>query len=117
MSLIVFMTLDTVERELDLDTMLISEARELKKLTGWDYLTWRGELAKQDPDALAFAWWISNARAGTPLEGRFVDVDFNMAALDLRVVNTDADEDSDDDEDDDAEGPTGSGAEPETSSI
>jgi hypothetical protein len=109
------MELDGVERELDLGTMLISEARELKRLTGWDYISWRDQLAQSDPDAIAFSWWLVNRRAGTPLPGSFADLDFDMTALNVVARRTDDDEVAGDDKGDDAnaEGPTGS--EPDSS--
>jgi hypothetical protein len=95
------MSLDGVEHELDLDSMLISEARELKRLTGWDYLTWRSMLGQSDPDAIAFAWWMVCKRAGDPVPGSFMDLDFDMVSLQVRVVVDDeaADEQADDADD------------------
>ena len=108
------MNVEGVERELDLGTMLISEARELKKFTGWTQDAWREQLGLSDPDAIAFAWWLANRRAGAPLAGAFTDVDFDLTALEVTaVVDVDA-ATGDEGDDENAEGPIGS--EPESES-
>jgi hypothetical protein len=98
MALTIRMKLDDETHELDLSSMLISEARLLKKFTGWDYLSWRTQLGQSDPDAVAFAWWIALRRDGVE-PGPFADLDFNMAALEAEAVfdvdDTAAGEDAD----------------------
>lgn len=110
MSLLITMSLDGDDRDLDLGSLLISEAREMKRLIGYGSAeTFREELGNLDPDAVAFAWWLANKRAGTPLPGKFADLDFDLEALRARATLTDVDAAPDDAEDDtDTDVPTGS---------
>ena len=115
MSLQITMTLDDVERDLDLGSLLISEAREMKRCIGYGSTeTFLSELKALDPDAVAFAWWLANRRAGTPIAGKFADLDFDLEALRARasIAGEDAEESTEDDTDTGV--PTGS--EPEAES-
>lgn len=104
MAIQIKMRLGEEEHILDLESMLISEARLLKKHVGWDYLTWRQQLGQSDPDAVAFAWWIAKRRSGED-PGPFMDLDFDMAALDAEAVVDEEPEAEEDDTDTDL--PTG----------
>lgn len=113
MSLLITMTLDGVDRELDLGSLMISEAREMKRLIGYGSAeTFLRELTALDPDAVAFSWWLANKRAGTPLAGKFADLDFDLEALGARASLSDDAEVSEDETD--TESPTGSEVEAES---
>ena len=100
--------LDGVEREFDLSTLLISESRDMKRLIG---ITTRAAflegLTESDPDAIAFLWWLANKRAGTPLEGKFLDIDFDIEGMVITVPVTEEPEPAAE-EDADPDLPTGS---------
>ena len=86
MSAVITIHLDGESREFDLSSLLISEARDMKRLIGYsDMRTFLDALDGNDPDAAAFAWWLVNKRAGTPLEGKFTDIDFNLQDLAFSV--------------------------------
>lgn len=103
MALVITLHLDGVVRDLALDSLLISEAREMKRLIGVSSMpAFVSALQESDPDAVAYAWWLANNRAGTPLGGKFTDVDFDMEGLLVSVPNepdevTAAEEDADPD--------------------
>ncbi len=97
--------LGDVSRRLDLNSMTIREARECKALTGWTWDRWRIALAEGDADAIAYAWWLANARAGEPLGGDFLDVDFDMGQMEIRSADQPAAEPLRAEEDE--PGPTG----------
>lgn len=116
MSLLITMTLDGVDRELDLGTLMISEAREMKRLIGYgSNEAFLNDLKALDPEAVAFAWWLANKRAGTPIEGKFSDLDFDLEALRARASVSDEDEAEGSEDDTDTDVPTGS--EPEAESL
>lgn len=103
MAITITLTLDGESRDLALDSLLISEAREMKRLIGvasmGDFIT---GLQEADPDSIAFAWWLANRRAGTPLPGKFTDLDFDIEGLRVSVpmddeLETAAEEDADPD--------------------
>lgn len=79
--------LGDVSRELDLNSMTIREARECKALTGWTWDRWRIALAEGDADAIAYAWWLACQRAGEPIGGAFLEVDFDMGDLEIRSID------------------------------
>jgi hypothetical protein len=112
MALTIRMKLDDETHELDLSSMMISEARLLKKFTGWDYLSWRTQLGQSDPDAVAFAWWIALRRDGVD-PGPFADLDFDMASLKAKAILDE--DDAAAEEDADADLPTSSDEESEQS--
>ena len=114
MAVTITLTLGDVEREFTLGSLLISEAREMKRLIGLSSTAALVEaLQADDPDAIAFAWWLVNNRAGTPLGGKFIDLDFDIEALRWGVTGIEeqvaaAEEDADPDL------PTSSGQEPDS---
>ncbi len=113
MSLTITLALGDVHRDLALDSLLISEAREMKRLIGVSSMpAFVAALQDLDPDAVAYAWWPANNRAGTPLGGKFTDVDFDMEAL--RVTVPQSEEEPAAEEDADPDLPTSSGPEPES---
>jgi hypothetical protein len=68
----------------ELNSLLISEARQMKRciaLTTRDQLV--QALLQEDPDAIAFMWWLAAQRAGEPLPGTFAELDFDT--LDVKV--------------------------------
>jgi hypothetical protein len=73
-------------RDLDLDSFLLSEADELKRLTGWSRQEWLTALFDDHPDAIRFAWMVANRRAGSPLPGAFKDIDFDLGSFQVDVV-------------------------------
>ncbi len=86
MSAVITIHLDGESREFDLASLLISEARDMKRLIGYsDMRVFLDALDDKDPDAAAFAWWLVNKRAGTPLEGKFADLDFNLQGMTFSV--------------------------------
>ena len=80
-------TLAGETRELDLNRMTIREARECKSLTGWTWDRWRLALAEGDADAIAYAWWLACQRAGDPIGGDFLALDFDMGDLEITSVD------------------------------
>lgn len=80
------LTVGDESRDLDLDTFLLSEADELKRLTGWTRNEWIETLFDDHPDAIRFAWLVANRRNGTPLPGAFKDIDFDLATFAVEVV-------------------------------
>lgn len=103
MAVIITLTLDGQSRDLALDSLLISEAREMKRLIGVSSMgDFIAGLQQSDPDAIAFAWWLASARAGHPLAGKFTDLDFDLEGLRVSVPmeeeqETAAEEDADPD--------------------
>lgn len=90
MGFVISMTVDGTTRELDLNSMMLSEAQECRRLTGMHWHEWRSELFESDATAIAFAWWLACKRAGEPLEGSFASVDFDLGTADMhRVVEDD----------------------------
>ena len=100
-----------VKRELDLATMPIREATLCEKYTGMSWVEWRNALGDDRALAVQFAWWLAGNRAGD--EGRFSDVDIDLAQLRWSVELSPEEEalvDAIEDEDgaaDDADLPTG----------
>ena len=76
-------------RDLDLAKFRLSEADDLMRLTGWSRPEWITALFDDHPDAIRFAWMIANRRNGTPLEGGFKDIDFDLADFTVDVVADD----------------------------
>lgn len=117
MAVIITLTLDGQSRDLDLSSLLISEAREMKRLIGVssmaDFIT---GLQQSDPDSIAFAWWLACARAGQPLAGKFTDLDFDIEGLRVSVP-LDEEQDTAAEEDADPDLPTGSEEESEASTT
>lgn len=105
------LTVDGVTRNLDIDSMLISEARDLKRLTGLTFLDWQNDLFQLDATSIAFAWWLACRRDGAPIPGAFSDLDFDMGAMNIEYLRPEGEPD-DDAPEADAEGPTG--LEPDT---
>lgn len=113
MAVTITLTLGQTERELALNSLLISEAREMKRLIGLSSMPAFVEaLQADDPDAIAFAWWLANNRAGTPLGGKFADVDFDMESLRWGVTGVEQDTAAEEDADPDL--PISSGEESES---
>lgn len=98
------LTLDGVTHDIDIYSAKIAEASECERLTGWTWPEWRDELGRSHSVAVAFLWWAAAKRAGTPLEGKFTDLNFDLN--DLVVEFLDDDDDVDDAEDTAEAGPT-----------
>lgn len=113
MAVSITITLGDVQRELQLTSLLISEAREMKRLIGLSSIgAFVQALQDSDPDAIAFAWWLVNSRAGTPLGGKFADLDFDIEAMRWGVTGLEDEPAAEEDADPDL--PTSSGGEPES---
>ena len=69
----------------DPEDLTLGESFELKKLTGYTVPTFNQAFAAQDPEAWRFAWYIANKRHGTPLPGRYSDIDFKWADLEFEA--------------------------------
>jgi hypothetical protein len=72
------MTIGDKSYPFELGSLLVSEARQMKRcigLTSKDQLV--QALLEEDPDAIAFMWWLAAQRAGEPLPGTFAELDFN----------------------------------------
>ena len=117
-STIITFHLDGVSKDFDLGTLLVSEARDMKKMIGLastaDLLE---ALQNEDPDATAFAWWLANKRAGTPLEGKFLDLDFNLNGLLVSVPKPPEADSLVEEAEVDPDAPFGSSPEPEAAPI
>lgn len=70
--------------DLDADEAMMSDVRDLKRLTSWTWDAWLAALVDGDVDAVAFAWWLARRRAGHPVEKTLADVDFRVGTL--RIV-------------------------------
>ena len=79
-------TLDGEQRELAWSSFRLSEADDLRRLTGWSRNEWIEALFDDHPDAIRFAWMIANARNGTPLSVPFRDIDFDLGEFDIQVI-------------------------------
>lgn len=74
-------------RDLDVTTMLMSEAESCEKLTGWTEDEWRTEMAEGKVAAVRFAWWLAGKRAG--VEERYSSIDLDLRKIGYEVVLTD----------------------------
>ncbi len=79
-------TLNGEQRELAWSSFRLSEADELRRLTGWSRNEWIEALFDDHPDAIRFAWLIANRRAGTDLGVAFKDIDFDLGEFDIAVI-------------------------------
>ena len=106
-------TVNDVRHELDMEKFMVSEADALLKFTGWKKAEWVTQLLEDHPDGIRFAYWLVAKRAGTPVEGPFRDIDFDLGTLDVDF-ETDAQPEAADDAagEGDAVTPTGSNVEP-----
>jgi len=75
---------------LDLGTMLISEGEQCEALTGWDAESWRDELVRSRARAVKFAVFLARTRAGESVDWKTLD--FDMAALDWKLLDEDGKE-------------------------
>lgn len=81
------MTVAGVTRRLDTDSILMSELRFLRRNTQYgSHIEFIDGLQADDPDALVFAWWLASKRAGEPIEGRFDEIDFDLADVQFAVT-------------------------------
>lgn len=85
----VMMTVEGTTRELDWQRMLISEATECQRLTGYTYSEWKQALAREDALAIAYGWWLACKRAGDAMPSRFSELDFDMGTLRWEPVTQD----------------------------
>ena len=83
------LTYKTESRDLDLDTMYMSEEELLEKYTGWLDAEWRENWSRAHPTAWRFGWWLAGRRAG--VEEKFADVDLNWRELVVDIVKPDDD--------------------------
>jgi len=90
MARIISITIGEDTRELDLDSLLISEAKECQRLTGMKFHEWEQEFIAGDATAIAYAWWLACKRAGEPVAGPFADLDFDLGQTVMRRVEPDA---------------------------
>lgn len=79
--------------ELDLDTLMIAEGLELRKLTGFSPRAWIDALTDDDPLAVQFAFYVARRRAGEDVA--FKDIEVNLFGMVLTVLGS---EDGDADE-------------------
>lgn len=75
--------------ELDLDTLLIAEGKELRKLTGFGPREWVQALTEDDPQAVQFAFYLARKRAGEQVQ--FKDVEVNLFGMTLTVIGAEQD--------------------------
>lgn len=73
-------------RDLDVMSMLMSEAEQCESLTGWTEDEWRAEMARNKAAAVRFAWWLAGRRAG--VAERYSEVDLDLRRLSVEVVPT-----------------------------
>jgi hypothetical protein len=73
---------------LDLGTLMIPEAMELKRFTGYGPRAWVDALAEDDPLAVRFAFYLARKRAGED-ELQFADVDVNLFGMSLTLLPDD----------------------------
>jgi len=67
----------------DGDTLLVSEARELKKLTGMGLATFANGMKEGDVDAMVFTLYLARRRAGEAVHWRDFD-DMNIADMEMK---------------------------------
>lgn len=79
------MTLDGETWKFDSDHMLVSEAIECEKLTGWTTSEWWDAFLNDRALAKVFFYWLARKRAGDPLTVPFTDVDFDQGAVEWGV--------------------------------
>lgn len=72
---------------LDLDTLMTSEAVELRKLTGFGAFEWLDALSEDDAIALRYAFYLARKRAGEEI--KFADVDVNIFTRKLLKLGDD----------------------------
>ena len=77
-------------RDLDIMSMLMSEAEQCESLTGWSVNEWHSELARNRVAAVRFAWWLAGRRAG--VTERYSDVDLDLRRLGLEVIASEGEE-------------------------
>lgn len=95
--------------DFDLATLLISEAREMKRCIGISTISeLMSGIDGSDPDCIAFTWWLARKRGGAPAAGPFIDFDFDMAAFDF-TITAPGDDDAAPEEGADPDLPTSSG--------
>jgi hypothetical protein len=73
---------------LDLGTLMIPEALELKRFTGLGPQQWVDALAEDDPLAVRFAFYLARKRAGEE-DVVFGEVDANLFSLSITLVPDD----------------------------
>ena len=80
-------TYDDEVRDLDVMSMLMSEAESCESLTGWTEDEWRDALTKNRVQAVRFAWWLAGRRSGA--EERYSSVDLDLRRLGVEAVLSD----------------------------
>lgn len=80
-------TYDGTTRDLDVMSMLMSEAEQCESLTGWTEDEWRGALTENRVQAVRFAWWLAGRRAGA--DERYSSVDLDLRRLGVEAVLSD----------------------------
>lgn len=100
MSIDLTITVEGVARDLDLASFRLSEADELKRLTGWSRSEWITALFEDHPDAIRYAWMLASRRAGEPLDVKFSDIDFDLADLKVEINEPEVTEVADGDDPD-----------------
>ncbi len=83
-------TYDDDVRDLDVMSMLMSEAESCESLTGWTEDEWRTELTHNKVGAVRFAWWLAGKRAG--VAERYSDIDLDLRKLGVEVVPSEGEE-------------------------
>jgi len=75
------------EETLTIDTgsMMLSEADDCERLTGWTVGEWDKALMDNRANAVRFAYWLGRKRAGNPVEGDFADIEFDLGIVDWKV--------------------------------
>ena len=77
-------------RDLDVMTMLMSEAEACETLTGWTEDEWRTELTHNRVGAVRFAWFLAGRRAGAA--ERYSEIDLDLRKLGVEVIASEDEE-------------------------
>lgn len=83
-------TYDDETRDLDIMSMLMSEAELCETLTGFTEDEWRDQLTHNRVGAVRFAWFLAGRRAGA--SERMSDIDLDLRRLKVQVVASDGEE-------------------------
>lgn len=82
------MTHNDVVIDVSLDSMMVSEAEDCERLTGWTVAEWAQSFITGRARAVKFAYWLGLARSGRPAD--FASLDFDMLAMQYEAVNDEA---------------------------
>ena len=94
---IIKFTHDGVDYDIDRDILTLKEAAVLKRFLGVLPPEWSQMLRDEDPEALQFWYWLGFSRAGVDIKPGDVDVQYSMAANDVRMADGALGQDDDED--------------------